>query len=132
MTYMLDTNICVYAIKNKPSYIYDTIELNINKGVCISTITYAELMHGVYKSANIEKNLIQLTKFCSILEILPFCSNSSVEYGKTIAYLQKLGTPIGAMDALIGSHAKSLELTIVTNNMKEFNRIPNLKIENWV
>ena len=131
MTYMLDTNICIYAIKNKPEQVLEKLKENLSNGICISAITLAELQHGVEKSMNPEKNSMALLQFLSILDILPFDDLAAVEYGKICAYLQKRGTPIGTMDMLIAAHAKTENLIIVTNNVREFERVPDLKIENW-
>lgn len=131
MTYMLDTNICIYAIKNKPEQVLEKLKQNLSNRICISAITLAELQHGVEKSMNPEKNSMALLQFLSILDILPFDDLAAVEYGKICAYLQKRGTPIGTMDMLIAAHAKTENLIIVTNNVREFERVPNLKIENW-
>ena len=131
MTYMLDTNICIYAIKNKPEQVLEKLKENLSNGICISAITLAELQHGVEKSINPEKNSMALLQFLSILDILPFDDLAAVEYGKICAYLQKRGTPIGTMDMLIAAHAKIENLIIVTNNVREFERVPDLKIENW-
>lgn len=132
MTYMLDTNICIYAIKNKPEQVLEKLKQNLSNGICISAITLAELQHGVEKSMNPEKNSMALLQFLSILDILPFDDLAAVEYGKICAYLQKRGTPIGTMDMLIAAHAKTGNLIIVTNNVREFERVPDLKIENWL
>lgn len=132
MKYMLDTNICIYAIKNKPEKVLQRVKENLSAGLCISTITLAELQHGVEKSSNIEKNTIALIQFLSILDVLPFESKAAIEYGKICAYLQKNGTPVGTMDMLIAAHARSEKLIVVTNNTREFEKIPNLDIENWV
>ena len=131
MTYMLDTNICIYAIKNKPEQVLEKLKENLSNGICISAITLAELQHGVEKSMNPEKNSMALLQFLSILDILPFDDLAAVEYGKICAYLQERGTPIGTMDMLIAAHAKIENLIIVTNNVREFERVPDLKIENW-
>ena len=131
MTYMLDTNICIYAIKNKPEQVLEKLKENLSNGICISAITLAELQHGIEKSMNPEKNSMALLQFLSILDILPFDDLAAVEYGKICAYLQKRGTPIGTMDMLIAAHAKTENLIIVTNNVREFERVPDLKIENW-
>ena len=131
MTYMLDTNICIYAIKNNPEQVLEKLKQNLSNRICISAITLAELQHGVEKSMNPEKNSMALLQFLSILDILPFDDLAAVEYGKIYAYLQKRGTPIGTMDMLIAAHAKTENLIIVTNNVREFERVPNLKIENW-
>lgn len=131
MKYMLDTNICIYAIKNKPEIVSKRIKEFNPDEIFISTIVLAELKHGVNKSVNVEKNERTLNKFIKVFEILPFDAKAAVEYGKICAYLQKNGTPIGTMDMLIAAHALSQNLTIVTNNVREFERVPNLKIENW-
>lgn len=132
MKFMLDTNICIYAIKNKPESVLKHLKENLSNGLCISSITLAELEHGVEKSANKEKNALALLQFLSILTVLPFDDLAAVEYGKICAYLQKKGTPIGVMDMLIASHARAEKLVLVTNNVREFERVPELLIENWV
>lgn len=131
MMYMLDTNICIYAIKNKPEKVLQRIKSNMQNGLCISVITLAELEHGVRKSLYPEKNEMALIQFLAILDVLPFDDLAAVEYGKLCAYLQKKGTPIGTMDMLIAAHAKTKDLVLVTNNVREFQRVPDLKIENW-
>ena len=131
MTYMLDTNICIYAIKNKPEKVLQRLEANLQKGLCISAITLAELEHGVEKSAYPQKNGAALIQFLSILDVLPFDDLAAVEYGRICACLQKRGTPIGTMDMLIAGHARAEKLTLVTNNVREFQRVAELKIENW-
>ena len=131
MTYMLDTNICIYAIKNKPEQVVRRLKDNLPKGLCISAITLAELEHGVEKSVNPEKNQMALIQFLAILDILPFDDLAATEYGNICAYLQKRGTPIGTMDMLIAGHARAEGLILVTNNVREFMRVPNLGIENW-
>ncbi len=131
MKYMLDTNICIYAIKNKPEKVFSRLQNKLPEELCLSAITLAELMHGVEKSAYPSKNYTALLKFISILTVLAFDDDAAQEYGKICAYLQKQGTPIGTMDMLIAGHARSLNLILVTNNVREFQRVPNLKIENW-
>lgn len=131
MTYMLDTNICIYAIKRKPEQVFTRIKENLGNGLCISSITLAELEHGIAKSDYPEKNRASLTKFLTILNVLPFDEGAAREYGKIYAFLQKKGTPIGTMDVLIAGHARSKDYTIVTNNVREFERMAGLKIENW-
>lgn len=131
MEYMLDTNICIYAIKNKPEIVSKRIKEFNPDEIFISTIVFAELKHGVEKSVNVEKNERTLNNFVKLFEILPFDATAAAEYGKLCAYLQKRGTPIGTMDMLIAAHALSQNFTLVTNNVREFERVPNLKIENW-
>lgn len=131
MTYMLDTNICIYSIKNKPEQVLRRLKQNLRSGLCISAITLAELEHGVEKSAHPEKNTLALMQFLSILEVLPFDDLAAVEYGKLCAHLQKQGAPIGTMDMLIAAHALAEDLILVTNNTREFARVPGLRLENW-
>ena len=132
MKYMLDTNICIYAIKNKPESVLKRLKNNLDSGLCISAITLAELEHGVEKSANPEKNALALFQFLAILKVLPFDDLAAVEYGKICAFLQKKGMPIGTMDMLIAAHARTENFVLVTNNVREFERVPGLQIENWV
>ena len=131
MKFMLDTNICIYAMKNKPEIVQKKILENSQAVLCISTITLVELVHGIYKSVQKEKNFDALLKFLIKVEILPFDMSAAIEYGKICAYLQKNGTPIGPLDTLIAAHALSKNFTIITNNVREFERVPELKIENW-
>lgn len=131
MEYLLDTNICIYIIKKKPPIVLKRFEKFPLGSIGISTITLAELQFGIRKSSNPEKNLKALNQFIIPLEIIDFDFNATIEYGLIRARLEKKGTPIGPLDTLIGAHAKSLDLTLVTNNEKEFIRIPDLKLENW-
>ena len=132
MKYMLDTNICIYAIKNKPEKVLNTLKEKMNDGICISAITLAELAHGVEKSAAREKNRAALLRFLTILTVLPFDDLAAAEYGEVCADLQRKGTPIGTMDMLIAAHAKTEGLILVTNNTREFERVQGLTLENWV
>ena len=131
MKYMLDTNICIYIIKEKPPIVLDRFKENYRKGLCISSVTLAELAHGVEKSASREKNALMLKRLIEFLPVIPFDDAASYEYGKICAYLQKQGTPIGQMDMLIAAHAKVNYLTLVTNNTREFLRVSGLDVENW-
>jgi tRNA(fMet)-specific endonuclease VapC len=131
MKYLLDTNICIYIIKNKPAQVYEKF-LTLEFGsVGISSITLAELNYGVEKSMQIEKNKEALLKFLTPIEIADFNFEAAIEYGKIRSDLEKKGTPIGSLDLLIAAHALSLKITLVTNNENEFNRVAGLKIENW-
>ena len=132
MKYMLDTNICIYAIKNKPEKVLNTLKEKLNDGICISAITLAELAHGVEKSAARDKNRAALLRFLSISTVLPFDDLAAAEYGEVCADLQRKGTPIGTMDMLIAAHAKTEGLILVTNNTREFERVEGLTLENWV
>lgn len=131
MKYMLDTNICIYAIKHKPNSVIERFLSHDPEELCISAITYAELMHGVEKSMAVERNRIAMSLFLSPITILRFDELAAEEYGRIKAELEKKGTPIGPMDTLIASHAKSRGLIIVTNNTREFNRVIGLTVEDW-
>ncbi|MCF8230842.1 MAG: type II toxin-antitoxin system VapC family toxin [Bacteroidales bacterium] len=132
MDYLLDTNICIYIIKKRPEKVLEKFNTLSLGDVAISSITLAELHYGIMKSSNPKKNQEALDKFLTPLEILDFDYFATIEYGKIRSDLEKIGTPIGPLDTLIAAHAKSQQLTLVTNNEKEFRRIPDLKIENWV
>lgn len=131
MRYMLDTNICIYLIKNKPEQMFLRLQEHDPSEICISSVTYAELVHGVEKSQKIEKNRLALILLLANIEILDFDVAAADAYGKIRADLERKGTPIGPLDMMIAGHAVSLECTVVTNNIKEFNRINGLKLENW-
>jgi len=132
MQYMLDTNVCIYIIKQKPADVIERFKQTDISEISISSITLSELFYGVSKSSKPEQNFMALTQFVAPLEILPFGGEASQFYGDLRAYLEKQGTPIGSLDMLIAAHALSLASTLVTNNEKEFNRVPNLNIENWL
>lgn len=131
MKYMLDTNICIFVIKHKPEAVIKRFMEHDPSDICISSITYAELVHGVEKSQAKEKNRIALTLLLANIQIVPFDSLAAQVYGVVKADLQKQGTPIGPLDTLIASHAKALDLTLVTNNTREFIRVEGLKVEDW-
>ena len=131
MRYMLDTNICIYVIKHKPDKVFRKLQTIHPEDVCISSVTYAELVHGVEKSAAVEKNRLALSILLANMEILDFDVDAADCYGKIRAGMEKNGTPIGPLDMMIAGHAQSLGYTVVTNNVKEFSRVSALKIENW-
>jgi tRNA(fMet)-specific endonuclease VapC len=129
--YLLDTNICIYTIKQKPVAVLDTLKSKLKHNIFISSITVAELEYGIAKSKYPEKNKIALIEFLSVFNILYFDDKDASEFGRIKANLEKKGQIIGPMDLLLSSQAKSKNLILVTNNEKEFRRIENLKIENW-
>ena len=131
MRYMLDTNICIYAIKHKPEQVFMRLQEHDPTEICISSVTYAELVHGVEKSKAVEKNRVALALLLANIEIMSFDSLAAEGYGKVRADLEKMGTPIGPLDMMIAGHAKALGYTIVTNNVKEFDRVKGLSLENW-
>lgn len=131
MKYMLDTNICVYIIKKRPERVLQRFMQQSPDNLCISAITLAELEYGIENSSFPERNRLALAMFLSGIQVLPFDDAAAEEYGKIRAKLKKAGTPVGANDMLIASHAKAHGLIIVTNNTREFDRIENLNVENW-
>jgi tRNA(fMet)-specific endonuclease VapC len=131
MRYLLDTNTCIFIMKQVPSAM-ERLRAAHASGVAISTVTLAELEYGVEKSAARERNAKNLLAFSTLVEILPFDIPASSVYGQIRAALEKRGTPIGTLDMLIAAHAKSLGLTLVTNNIKEFGRVEELAVEDWL
>lgn len=132
MKYMLDTNICVGLIRGKSKDLITKVTSHPSGAIGVSIITVAELMYGAQKSYQPEKNSLALDQFLLPFKIAEFDQAASKEYGALRAYLEKSGNVIGSMDMLIGAHALSLDVVLVTNNTKEFKRIPNLKLEDWM
>jgi len=130
--YLLDTNIIIYAVKNKPESVLTQINHNKDRGLFISSITLAELEFGVANSKFPEKNRFALMGLLSIFSIISFEDKDAQYFGNIKSYLKNQGTLIGSFDMLIAAQAVSRDLILVTNNIKEFERIPNIKIENWV
>ncbi len=130
LKYMLDTNICIYVIKRRPIEVLETFN-KFAGTLCISAITYAELCHGVEKSALPEHNRRQVEDFVSRLSILSYGDKASFHYGDIRADLERKGCIIGNNDLHIAGHARSESLILVTNNEKEFTRVDGLRIENW-
>lgn len=131
MRYLLDTNICIYIIKQRPKKVIENIRALSVGEVAVSAITLAELEYGAAKSSRPEQNRDALIAFTAPFEILPFDDNASLHYGEIRASLEISGQVIGAMDMLIAAHARSRSLTLVTNNSREFQRVHGLVIENW-
>ena len=133
MKYMLDTNICIFIINKKPAKVLRKFERYPVYDFGISSITHAELQYGVAKSNHKTTNQAALDEFLLPLTILPFQGKRMVAcYGEIRTALESKGQTIGPLDMLIAAHALGLELTVISNNIKEFARIPNLKCENWV
>ena len=130
--YMLDTNICIYVLKNHSDKLRH--KFKAIKDICISSITYGELCFGIENGSNNlkEERWRQLEIFTQRLLIEPWDENAGRHYGSIRAQLKKEGTPIGNNDLLIAAHARSINAVLVTNNVREFNRVPNLTVENWV
>lgn len=131
LKYLLDTNIVTYVIKRRP--IAALAVFNRHQGrMAISAITLAELLHGAEKSSDPARNLAVVEDFCSRLEVLPYDMPAAAHYGGIRAALEQQGTPIGVNDLHIAGHARSRGLVLVTNNLREFQRVPGLLLENWV
>jgi tRNA(fMet)-specific endonuclease VapC len=131
MKLMLDTNICIYLIKGQPASILDGFASHPVGDIGISVITLAELEYGVCKSSRPARNREALEQFVSPLEVAPFDRRATAAYGKLRTLLEKKGQPIGSMDLLIAAHAISLDVRLITHNVKEFGRVPGLRIEDW-
>jgi tRNA(fMet)-specific endonuclease VapC len=132
MCYLLDTNTCIYIIKRSPPHVYRRFEHLHVGDVGISAITYCELQVGIARSSKPQENQLALTEFLAPLEVLDFPSGAASAFGAIRAHLQAAGTPIGNYDLLIAAHALHLGLPLVTNNTREFGRVPGLRIENWI
>jgi len=130
--YILDTNICIYIIKRKFESILEKIKENRLLGISISSITLSELEYGVANSMYPEKNSIALLEFLSEINIMPYDELAAKEYGIIKTDLKRRNCIIGPLDTLIAAHARSLNSTLVTNNIREFSRVQGLKLENWV
>lgn len=131
MKYLLDTNICIYLIKKSPQKVFAKFrQLSVGE-VGLSAITYAELEYGVSHSHDPARNRIALSEFLAPLEILDFQVQVAPLYGTLRAALVRSGRMIGPLDLLIAAHALHLGATLITNNLKEFSRIPDLKIDHW-
>jgi tRNA(fMet)-specific endonuclease VapC len=127
---MLDTDICIYVNKAHPPKLLGRFN-RLAEQLCTSAITLAELHYGAERSERRIENLEALVRFVARLEVLPFSSKAAAHYGQLRVELQRAGKPIGAHDMLIGAHARAEGLTLVTNNVREFGRIPGLRVENW-
>ncbi|MEO5734148.1 MAG: type II toxin-antitoxin system VapC family toxin [Rubrivivax sp.] len=130
MRYMLDTDICIYAINERPPGVLQALRDHQSEGLGVSAITAAELHFGVARSAS-ARNAQALRRFLAVLEVAPFNALAGEVSGRVRAWLAEQGTPIGPYDSLIAAHAQSLDVTLVTNNTREFKRVPGLKLANW-
>ena len=130
--YLLDTNICIELIRSRSVKILRRLQKCRIGQVGISSITLAELEYGVHKSSDPQRNKIALIEFCAPLEILPFDDRAASIYGRIRTAIEQKGRPIGPLDTLIAAHALAMEAILVTNNQREFARVPDLNIENWL
>ena len=131
LKYLLDTNIVIYVIKRRPIEAMGVFNENAGR-MAISAVTLSELFHGAEKSARVAQNLAVVEEFASLLEVLPYSAKASQHYGAIRAALEKVGRPIGVNDLHIAAHARSEGLTLVTNKLGEFKRVPGLLTENWL
>lgn len=130
LKYMLDTNICIYTIKNKPPTVRTAFNQRYGQ-LCVSSVTLMELIYGAEKSASPEKNLRVVEGFIARLEVLNYGNEAAIHTGQIRAELAKAGTPVGPYDSMIAAHARSLGLILVTNNTHEFVGISGLRLEDW-
>ena len=128
---MLDTNIVIYVIKEKPIEVLETFNRYAGQ-MAISAVTLSELLHGVEKSAQPERNRRAVEDFVSRLEVLEYGNKAASHYGEIRADLERQGKPIGVNDLHIAGHARSEAMILVTNNQKEFDRVDGLRVENWL
>ena len=131
MNLMLDTNVCIYLIKEHPPSVVERFASHAVGDIGISVITLAELEYGVSKSSRPAKNREALDQFISPLEVSSFDRQATVAYGKLRATLEKKGQSIGSMDLLIAAHALSLGVRLITHNIREFGGVPGLRVEDW-
>ena len=131
LKYMLDTNIVIYTIKNKPQVVRDAFKAHYGQ-MCISSVTFMELVYGAERSSNPERNLRDLEGFVARMDMLPYDDGAAIHTGQIRAELAKRGTPICPYDQMIAGHARSQGLIVVTNNIKEFERVDGLRLENWI
>lgn len=132
MTYLLDTNICIYLINKRPMSVVEHIQSLPIEDIGISTVTVAELEYGVAKSLRPEENRNALIEFLTPFRIVEFGQVAAYEYGQLRSVLELQGQIIGPMDLLIAAHALAEGAVLVTNNEKEFRRVPDLPLANWV
>ncbi len=131
MRFLLDTDICIYILKNRPRSVLERLKKTPPGNVALSVVTYMELAYGAWKSDRVEQNLATLERLRQTISIEPLDENAADAYGRIRAGLERQGAQIGALDLLIAAQALSLGVTLVTNNVREFSRIDGLKIENW-
>ena len=131
LKYLLDTNIVIYVMKRRPLEVLAMFNQHAGR-MAMSVITMAELYHGAEKSERVTQNLAVIEDFSSRLEVLPYTATAAQHYGAIFGALKKVGQSIGVNDLHIAAHARSQGLTVVTNNLSEFERVPGLLVENWI
>lgn len=131
LKYMLDTNILIYTIKNKPAEVREAFKRHYGQ-MCISSVSYMELVYGAERSSQPERNLADVEGIAARLDVMDYGSEAAIHSGQARAELAAIGKPIGPYDLMIAGHCRALGLILVTNNLKEFERVPGLRFENWV
>lgn len=129
--YMLDTNILIYTIKNRPTKVREAFKKHSDY-LAMSTVTLGELIYGAEKSTQTDRNLADIEALAARMDVVPFDSPAAMHFGQVRAELAKSGKVIGPYDLMIAGHARSRGLILVTNNLREFKRVPGLRVENWV
>lgn len=130
LKFMLDTNICILTIKNRPQVVREAFKCHYGQ-MCISTVTLMELIYGAEKSSNPERNLAEVEGFAARLDVLNYDQEAAAHTGQLRAELTRACTPIGPYDQMIAGHARSQGLILVTNKQRELERVPGLRIEDW-
>ena len=128
---MLDTDMCSYIIKEHPESVRQRFQTLAMEQLCISVVTYAELIYGVARSSSKRVNRPIIEDFVRHLDVMDWDTEAADQYGVIRAELEAAGTPIGAMDMMIAAHAKSIKAVLVTNNQKHFTKVKGLKVDNW-
>jgi len=131
LKYLLDTNIVIYTLKNRPEQVRRAFNRHADQ-LCVSTVTLGELIYGAEKSQQPERNLAEVESFAARLQVLPFGADAAIHFGQIRAELARSGCAIGPYDLMIAGHARSRGLVLVANNVREFHRVPGLRLENWV
>jgi|SRR6056297_2764462 len=131
LKFMLDTNIIIYIMKNRPKQVKDRFKLH-NGQMCISSVTLGELVFGAEHSQQTDRNLADIEEMTARIDVLPFEDNAAYHFGRIRSDLYRMGRPIGPYDMMIAGHARASAMILVTNNVKEFERVPGLQVENWV
>lgn len=131
LKFMLDTNMCIFTIKNRPEEVREAFKRHDGQ-MCISTLTLMELIYGAEKSSSPERNLANVEGFAARLDVLDYDQAAAAHTSQLRAELARMGKPIGPYDQMIAGHARSRGLTVVTNNRREFDRVPGLRVVDWV
>ncbi|WP_404359923.1 tRNA(fMet)-specific endonuclease VapC [Methylotuvimicrobium sp. KM1] len=131
LKYMLDTDTCIFTIKRRPVHVKRLFNAHIGQ-LCISSVTWGELVYGAENSEQVQRNLLDIEGFAARLEVLPFDAHAARQFGQLRAELSNAGRTIGAYDMMIAGHARSLGLIVVSNNVREFSRVSGIRLENWL